>query len=337
MKKILVAVVTVAMMISLMVPAFAEVYAGEGEIIPELIKVPMATSKPVIDGVIEEAFWGESFITANGTSRADESAFINPDDGSYLDHEAAPYANSEFFFRWDEQYIYMAVKVSKPYESAVDEYAAWGADTDGIQVYFGLDDGDGDMYNDPHCQFWVNSNAECTEAYAQVFEQSMPDAADNATASDLMLAAVAQDGLYTIYEVALPLSEALGSEGALNDEYLFSLAFFFGGGTYGYQVGQSVFWAEKTPLNSPMLVFSEALAVEEEPEATEPEVTEPEVTEPEVTEPEVTEPEVTEPEVTEEPEVTPAPSNPSTADVSVLFYALAAISAIGGISVFKRK
>ena len=65
--------------------------------------------------------------------------------------------------------------------------------------------------------------------------------------------------------------------------------------------------------------------------------TEPEVTEPEVTEPEVTEPEVTEPEDTEEPEVTPAPSNPSTADVSVLFYALAAISAIGGISVFKRK
>jgi len=67
--------------------------------------------------------------------------------------------------------------------------------------------------------------------------------------------------------------------------------------------------------------------------------TEPEVTEPEVTEPEVTEPEVTEPEDTEEPEVeeTPAPSNPSTADVSVLFYALAAISAFGGISVFKRK
>jgi hypothetical protein len=38
-----------------------------------------------------------------------------------------------------------------------------------------------------------------------------------------------------------------------------------------------------------------------------------------------------------EVEETPAPSNPSTADVSVLFYALAAISAIGGISVFKRK
>ncbi|MBE6895823.1 MAG: hypothetical protein E7477_01875 [Ruminococcaceae bacterium] len=68
--------------------------------------------------------------------------------------------------------------------------------------------------------------------------------------------------------------------------------------------------------------------VEEEPEVTEPEVTEPEVTEPEVTEPEA-----------EEEEETPAPSttNPSTADVSVLFYALAAISAIGGISVFKRK
>ena len=42
-------------------------------------------------------------------------------------------------------------------------------------------------------------------------------------------------------------------------------------------------------------------------------------------------------EVEVEVEETPAPSNPSTADVSVLFYALAAISAIGGISVFKRK
>ncbi|MBO5036348.1 MAG: hypothetical protein J6D42_04640 [Clostridia bacterium] len=71
--------------------------------------------------------------------------------------------------------------------------------------------------------------------------------------------------------------------------------------------------------------------VVEEPEVEEP-AEEPEV---EVEEP-AEEPEV---EVEEEPEVeeTPAPSNPSTADVSVLFYALAAISAIGGISVFKRK
>ncbi|MBQ4627851.1 MAG: hypothetical protein IJB44_02105, partial [Clostridia bacterium] len=93
----------------------------------------------------------------------------------------------------------------------------------------------------------------------------------------------------------------------------------------------------KTPTNCPMLVFSEALPVEEEP-AEEPEV---EVEEPaEEPEVEVEEPaEEPEVEVEEEPEVeeTPAPSNPSTADVSVLFYALAAISAIGGISVFKRK
>ena len=53
---------------------------------------------------------------------------------------------------------------------------------------------------------------------------------------------------------------------------------------------------------------------------------------------ETEEPEVeVEVEVKTEVEETPAPSNPSTADVSVLFYALAAISAIGGISVFKRK
>ena len=63
----------------------------------------------------------------------------------------------------------------------------------------------------------------------------------------------------------------------------------------------------------------------------------PVVEEPEVeVEVEVEEPEV-EVEVETEVEETPAPSNPSTADVSVLFYALAAISAIGGISVFKRK
>ena len=67
--------------------------------------------------------------------------------------------------------------------------------------------------------------------------------------------------------------------------------------------------------------------VEDAPVVEEPEV---EVEEPVVEEPEV---EVEEPVVEE----TPAPSNPSTADVSVLFYALAAISAIGGISVFKRK
>ena len=68
----------------------------------------------------------------------------------------------------------------------------------------------------------------------------------------------------------------------------------------------------------------ETPVVEEEPEVEEPEVEVEVETEVEV-------------EVEEEVEETPAPSNPSTADVSVLFYALAAISAIGGISVFKRK
>ena len=62
MKKILVAVVTVAMMLTLMVPAFAEIWVGTNEIIPELIKVPETTSKPVIDGVLEEKIWGEKFI-----------------------------------------------------------------------------------------------------------------------------------------------------------------------------------------------------------------------------------------------------------------------------------
>jgi hypothetical protein len=76
---------------------------------------------------------------------------------------------------------------------------------------------------------------------------------------------------------------------------------------------------------------AEQSAVEAAPEV-EVEVEEPEVE----VEVETEEPEV-EVEVETEVEETPAPSNPSTADVSVLFYALAAISAIGGISVFKRK
>ena len=72
--------------------------------------------------------------------------------------------------------------------------------------------------------------------------------------------------------------------------------------------------------------------VEEEPTVEEPTVEEPTVEEPAAEEP-------------AEETVTPAPTetttttktNPKTADVSVLFYALAAISAIGGISVFKRR
>jgi hypothetical protein len=76
---------------------------------------------------------------------------------------------------------------------------------------------------------------------------------------------------------------------------------------------------------------AEQSAVEAAPEV-EVETEEPEVE----VEVETEEPEV-EVEVETEVEETPAPSNPSTADVSVLFYALAAISAIGGISVFKRK
>ena len=70
----------------------------------------------------------------------------------------------------------------------------------------------------------------------------------------------------------------------------------------------------------------------------EPAVEEPAVEEPTVEEPTVEEPAVEEPTVDEPtPAPTPAPSNPSTADVSVIFYALAALSAVGGISVFKRK
>ena len=77
----------------------------------------------------------------------------------------------------------------------------------------------------------------------------------------------------------------------------------------------------------------------EEPAAEEPAAEEPAATE----EPAVEEPAAEEPATTET--VTPAPTtpttttntNPKTADVSVLFYALAAVSAIGGISVFKRK
>ena len=81
-----------------------------------------------------------------------------------------------------------------------------------------------------------------------------------------------------------------------------------------------IYYLSATPAEKSDKVVEDAPVVEE------PEV---EVEEP-AEEPEV---EVEEPEVEE----TPAPSNPSTADVSVLFYALAAISAIGGISVFKRK
>ena len=335
MKKILVAVVTVAMMLTLMVPAFAEIWVGTNEIIPELIKVPETTSKPVIDGVLEEKIWGEKFIHAEGAGRAETEGFVHPTDGSFFD-SAAYYNTTDVYFRWDKEYLYIGVVYSGAYNSIVDASALWSAETDCVQMYIGLDDGDGDAYNDPHMGWGVNGNQDATEAYANVFEQSMPDAADSATCTEGIQVAVGVDGLYTTYEMAIPLADCLGSEGALNDEYLISIC-PIDEGTYYYQIGQGVLWAGKTPTNCPMLVFSEALPVEEEP-AEEPEV---EVEEPaEEPEVEVEEPaEEPEVEVEEEPEVeeTPAPSNPSTADVSVLFYALAAISAIGGISVFKRK
>lgn len=80
----------------------------------------------------------------------------------------------------------------------------------------------------------------------------------------------------------------------------------------------------------------------EEPAAEEPAAEEPAAEEPATEEPATEEPATEEPAAEEPAEtVTPAPTNtnnnPKTADVSVLFYALAAISAIGGISVFKRK
>ena len=80
----------------------------------------------------------------------------------------------------------------------------------------------------------------------------------------------------------------------------------------------------------------------EEPAAEEPAAEEPAAEEPAAEEPAAEEPAAEEPA---EETVTPAPTttttttknNPKTADVSVLFYALAAVAAVGGISVFKRK
>ena len=115
MKKLLISLVTFAMMLSLMVPAFAEVYAGADEVIPELIKVPQATKKPVIDGFIEESFWGEPLIVAKATSRAESDLFIHPRDGSYPDLPHALSADSEAYFRWDADNLYIALKVKKVY------------------------------------------------------------------------------------------------------------------------------------------------------------------------------------------------------------------------------
>jgi hypothetical protein len=241
MKKILVAVVTVAMMISLMVPAFAEVWVGTNEIIPELIKVPYTAKKPVIDGVLEADIWGEKFIHAEGAGRAEVDGFVHPTDGSFFD--SAAYNNTtDVYFRWDEEYLYLGIVYSGAYESEADEIAAWAAGTDFIQMYIGLDDGDGDQYNDPHMGFGINGNQDASEAYPYVFEQSMPDAADSATCQENMLGKVGVDGLYTTYEMAIPLADCLGSAGALNDEYLISIC-PIDAGTYYAQIGQGVLWA----------------------------------------------------------------------------------------------
>ena len=343
MKKILAAVITVAMMIFCVVPAFAEVFVGTDEIIPELIKVPKATKEPVIDGVIEESFWGENFIHSIGSSRAEDEIYIHPKDGTFLDDANAMNSVADYYFRWDENYLYIAAKISKVYASEADASAAWSAGTDGFQFYIGLDDGDGDMYNDPHLGFYVNGNQDATEVYFNTFEQSMPDAADSATTTEGLKGAVHVDGLYQTWEIAVPLADGLGSAGAIDDEYLICPC-WLSEGTYYAQVGSGVLWANKVPTNCPMIVFAEALA-EEEPAAEEPAAEEPAAEEPAAEEPAAEEPVAEEPAAEEPAEETAAPAptttttknNPKTADVSVLFYALAAVSAIGGISVFKRK
>jgi hypothetical protein len=340
MKKILAAVITVAMMICCVVPAFAEVWQGTDELVPELVKVPKATKAPVLDGVLESSFWGEKFMHTTGAGRLEwgtEGGHIHPTDGSFEDSTGYT-AAEDYYFRWDEEYLYIGVVTYHAYSSEVDASAMWSAGTDCLQIYIGLDDGDGDMYNDPHLGFGVNGNQDATAAYSSTFEQSMPDAADTATVNDGIKAAVGVDGLAITWEIAVPLADGLGSAGAIDDEYLFSCADIVEG-QYYVQVGKGCLWAGKTPTDSPMLVFAEALA-EEEPAAEEPAAEEPAAEEPAAEEPAAEEPAAEEPAATET--VTPAPTtttntNPKTADVSVLFYALAAVSAIGGISVFKRK
>jgi len=343
MKKTIIALLVAIMMLATMIPAFAEPFAGTNEVVPEEIIVPKTATPIAIDGKFEADLWGEAFIKCIATSRAEFDHVINPRD-TFLDADGgATTANSDWYFRYDDEYLYICAVVTKPYVSENVNGSLWTNVDDMMQLYFGIDDGDSEGTNDPHCGFGIVAAADCSETWVNCFEQSMPDAADTATVNDAVIASIGTEGLNSIYELAVPLAEALGySSLAEKDEIcLFSGAFFFADDIAGiaYEVGEGVFWGDKKPTDSPLLIagpLAEVVAAEEPAEEPAEEVVE-EPAEEVVEEPAVEEP-VEEVVAPAPATTTPAPTTtPKTADISVIFYALAAVSAVGGIAAFRKK
>ena len=338
MKKIFALAIAIVMALALAVPAFALTELDESPVQVGIVKVDAGSI--VIDGVKDAAY------------DATQAIFVNEQNLDSWDESPAD-TNANMWVVWDGAYIYIYAECADDEiwvgHDGSDTSDYWDGDHLGIMFdwdynrtieyeYSYDDNGDNVVYIN------ITAIGDVNDFHGyHLVQEGMPYA--NLTSTK---AIIDEDAGKIIYEAALPVPATYLEvyEGMkVGFEVGFTNGSIEGDDGEGDRVGNVTL----SPFGSKMYKWTHVCStatllpagesfyyVSANDDATVVEPEEP-VVEPEepAVEPDV-EPEVpaVEPETPADPV---APSNPSTADVSVLFYALASLSAVAGLAISKRK
>lgn len=318
MKKLLTVLVAIAMTVALAIPAFA---GSEGE---DLGEIPWTAADIVIDSVMDEAYLQGLHLEIN------ENASDTLNTGLY----------GEAWILWKDGYLYAFFEVDDPEvltpDPAKQMSQPWG--TDNVEffidhsgtAYCNDEDTDSDLTNCIQYRLdvsgWpsvygfkaVNSD-ETWHAYGENGKGD-PDEDGNYADHYFEYAGNFTSNLYHV-EYKIPLRE--GATAGDSIAIFVQIYDMYTGGENRVRIGPCTnaagrdwAWNAQCWSNVTLGAIDESQLVN-------------------IVDPEVTEPAA--PVVDDTPVVPVAPSNPTTADLSVIFYALASLSAVGGLSLIGKK
>ncbi len=328
MKKIFAIAIAIVMALALAVPAFALTELDESPVQVGIAKV--AAGSVVIDGVKDAAYDVTNPI------------FVNEQNLDSWDESPAN-TNANMWVVWDGAYIYIYAVCNDNEiwigHDGTDTGDYWNGDHLGIMFDFDYnrtieyeysydDNGDNVVYVNIPATGDVNDfhgyhlNQEGMPYYSSVQTKAIIDADAGTITYEAQLPCPVtmveiSDGMKVGFEVGFTNGSIEGDDGEGDRVGNVTLSPF----------GSKMYKWTHVCSTATLLAEGEAGYYNAGTEAVEPEAP---VVEPEAP---VVEPEA--PVV--EPEAPVAPSNPGTADVSVLFYALASVSAVAGLAISKRK